>query len=115
MKGKVFQADKDELDAQQGGNLHSMTAMRITYIGDFHKLFPFGDLMSASWKRWHLGRALIGRIRLWMDKEKALWVKSGNEERKSLHHFISPEQAWRKNGFTGRIMGEWLDSSRLGG
>lgn len=65
VKGKGFQVDKDELDAQQGGNLNAMTAMKITYIGDFHKLFPSGDLMSASWKRWHLGRALIGRIGLW--------------------------------------------------
>lgn len=47
--------------------------------------------------------ALIGRIRLWMDKRKALWVKSGNEERKSLSSLHQPraslEEEWfhRKN------------------
>lgn len=28
--------------------------------------------MRASWKRWHLDRALIGTIRLWTDKGKTV-------------------------------------------
>ena len=51
--------------------------------------------MSASWKRWHLGRALIGIIRLWTDWGKALPLRSGDEERHNP--FFSSEQAWREN------------------
>lgn len=57
---------------------------------------------------------LIGRIKVWTDKRKALWLRSGNEERKAFHPFISSEQAWRKKFHwkNYRLMVELLKDGR---
>lgn len=70
--------------------------------------------MSASWKRWHLGRALIGIIRLWTDWGKALRLRSGNEERHNP--FFSSEHTWRENEISlGKLWVNGWTPQGLGG